>query len=92
MIGVERTATQPDGWRFLVRVSGADGATEHEVTLAKGDCERLAGAALSPEALVEKTFEFLLARESNRAIFRQFDLAIVSRYFPEFEAEIKGRT
>ncbi len=89
MIVVERTATVPDGWGFDVRVSEADGQTEHHVTVARHDYERLTGLAVPPEVLVEKTFDFLLAREAKYAILRQFDLAVVARYFPEYETELR---
>ena len=89
MIEVERSATVPDGWGFTVRVKEADGQTEHEVTLGRGEYERLTGLTVRPEVLVEKTFEFLLAHEAKYAILRQFDLTVVARYFPEFETEVK---
>ncbi len=89
LIEVERTSTVPDGWAFTVRVIEANGQTEHRVTVARADYERLTGLAVHPEVLVEKTFEFLLAREAKYAILRQFDLAVVAHYFPEYETELK---
>jgi len=88
VIDVERTSTVPDGWAFLVRVSEADGQTEHRVTVARADYERLTNLAVLPEVLVHKTFEFLLARERKEAILRQFELMVVATYFPEFETEL----
>ena len=89
MIEVERTATIPDGWAFVVRVSDDEGQTEHQVTLARADWQRLTGQAVQPEALLERTFEFLLRHESKEGILRQFDLMVVARYFPDFEADLK---
>jgi len=89
MIDVERISTAPDGCLFRVRVNEADSQTEHRVTVAQTDFERLTGSVVSPEHLVRRTFEFLLAREPKESILHQFDLSVVERYFPEFEAEVK---
>ncbi len=43
------------------------------------------------ERLVYETFAFLLEREPRSSILRAFDLTEVSRYFPEFEAEMAHR-
>src|SRR5207247_472207 len=39
--------------------------------------------------LVRRSFEFLLAREPNNAILREFDLSTIERYFPEYAREIR---
>ena len=49
------------------------------------------GAATSPEDLVRASFEFLLERERKESILRQFELPMISRYFPDFEDTIKRR-
>ncbi|MDX2343195.1 MAG: hypothetical protein QNL12_05390 [Acidimicrobiia bacterium] len=38
--------------------------------------------------LVEKSFEFLLERESNTSILSSFELPVIDRYFPEYETTI----
>ena len=38
---------------------------------------------------MERTFDFLLAREQASQILKSFELADVARYFPEFDAEIR---
>jgi hypothetical protein len=43
------------------------------------------------ERLVRETFVFLLEREPRSSILTVFDLTVVARYFPEFEAEIARR-
>jgi hypothetical protein len=40
---------------------------------------------------VEESFRFLLEREPKESILRRFNLTVISRYFPEYEREIKGR-
>ena len=89
MIKVERTSTVPDGWGFRVSVIEGQGETEHRVTVSRADYERLTALAVLPEVLVQKTFDFLLIREPEESILRQFDLGIVAQYFPDFEREIR---
>jgi hypothetical protein len=40
---------------------------------------------------VRRSFEFLLEREPKESILARFDLSVISRYFPEYEDEIKRR-
>jgi hypothetical protein len=90
-IEVEQTSEVPDGWGFLVRVADEKSRTEHRVTVARADYQRLTGQAVPPGVLLQKTFEFLLEREPKESILRQFDLSMVSRYFPEFDRELRRR-
>ena len=48
------------------------------------------GRIETPEELIEKSFQFLLARESNTMILARFDLPLIGRYFPEYERTIGG--
>ena len=89
VIDVQQTATAPDGWAFLVRVTEEGSQTEHRVTLARADYERLTHRTVPPEVLLGKTFEFLLTRERKKAILREFELTVVMHYFPEFETELR---
>ena len=41
--------------------------------------------------LVKNSFEFLLAREPNTSILREFDLSIISAYFPDYELEMRHK-
>lgn len=63
-------------------------ATRHTVTLTPEYWQRLTGGRVPAETLVEKSFEFLLERESNTSILRSFDLPVIQRYFPEYERTI----
>jgi hypothetical protein len=80
-----------DASHFRVRVIEAGSESAHQVTLDPKDCARLAGATAEPEKLIRKSFEFLLEREPKESILRRFDLSAISRYFPEYEREIKKR-
>jgi hypothetical protein len=91
-IDVRCTAT-PTGWRCVVTIDDGRGTTSHDVTVAAEDATDLAAAAegADVERLVYETFAFLLEREPKESILRAFDLTVVGRYFPEFEAEIRSR-
>jgi hypothetical protein len=82
--------TGGDPMRFDVTVREGDATTEHDVTVSEADLERL-GAGRSPEAFVNACFAFLLRREPKESILSSFDLAVIGRYFPEFEREIADR-
>ena len=83
---------QPSGWLYTVQVAEPNGQTRHSVTLSHGDfAELTSGKQTTPLELVKKSFEFLLERESKNQILRQFDLPIISRYFPEYPTEIRKR-
>ncbi|MGA7979454.1 MAG: hypothetical protein WCA32_04410 [Chromatiaceae bacterium] len=58
------------------------------VTLSRSCYEKLTGKRVTPEVLVEKSFELLLERESNASILRSFELPVIGRYFPEYETTI----
>ena len=76
--------------RFDVTVR-SNSVTMHRVTLTKEYYEKLTAGAVTAEELVEKSFEFLLAREPNTSILSEFDLIAISKYFPDYEPEIKSK-
>jgi hypothetical protein len=80
-----------DASRFRVRVTDAGSESAHQVTLNPKDKTRLAGQAVEPETLIRKSFEFLLEHEPKESILSRFDLSVISRYYPEYEGEIKKR-
>jgi hypothetical protein len=80
-----------DRLKFRVRIIEAGSATTHDVTVSPGDYAKLAGDKIQPEELVRRSFEFLLEREPKESILARFDLSVISRYFPEYEREIKRR-
>jgi hypothetical protein len=63
--------------------------TSHLVTVFPEYWQKLTGGTVPAEKLVEKSFEFLLERESNTSILREFDLPKIQRYFPEYEQTIR---
>jgi hypothetical protein len=77
--------------RFHVSVEEDGSSTRHDVSVSPGDLERLAGGYDTPEAFVRACFGFLLEREPKESILGSFDVSVIGRYFPEFEATI-GRS
>ena len=63
--------------------------TSHMVTVFPEYWQKLTGGTVSPEKLVEKSFEFLLEREPNTSILAAFDLPKIQRYLPEYENTIR---
>ena len=85
------TSERADGYEFDVRVQEGTTETQHTVTLRQTDYDRLTGGRVSADRLVTESFRFLLEREPKESILRSFDLTVISRYFPEYEREIKRR-
>lgn len=79
------------GWLCLVRVREGPFATEHRVAVASAELARLDPAAADPERLVRAAFAFLLEREPASSILRSFDLPVIGRYFPGWEADVRTR-
>jgi hypothetical protein len=81
------------GWTCFAAIRTRDGlVSEHEVRVASDDLSRLAPGAHDPARLVELSIAFLLEREPPTSILRTFDLTVIKRFFPEYEAEIRART
>jgi hypothetical protein len=76
---------------FHVCVKESGSESQHLVTLSQKDYQRLSGGKVEPIELIKRSFEFLLAREPKESILSKFDLPLISRYFPEFERELKRR-
>ncbi len=76
-----------DGW--IARVTVRDRVTTtHTVKISAAEHARYGDGEVTD--LVRRSFEFLLARESNTSILREFDLSAIERYFPEY-AEAMAR-
>ena len=75
---------QKDTETFEVMVREAT-TTTHMVTVSQDYYQKLTGGKVTPETLIEKSFEFLLERESNTMILSRFDLPVIGNYFPEYE-------
>ena len=64
--------------------------TKHIVLLTNEYYDNLTKKKISKKKLLEYSFQFLLHREPNTSILSFFELNIISKYFPEYENEIKN--
>ena len=74
--------------RYQVVISEGRGETRHHVTMSREMCKRLTAGKHTPKRCVEAAFRFLLDREPKESILGQFDVKVISSYFPEFEREL----
>jgi hypothetical protein len=88
-ISVHLSSEDPSVFRLSVRVREGGGETNHEVTLGRALLARL-GPGESAESFVRRSFAFLLEREDKESILQRFDIAVIGRYFPEYERVIAG--
>jgi len=64
--------------------------TQHKVRLSNKVYKKLTGLKITEIELIKSSFEFLLERESNQSILREFNLEIIESYFPEYPSLIKN--
>lgn len=74
--------------RFSVTVSEEGSSSRHTVSLDEAYYHRLTNGKISEEELIKRSFDFLLRRESKESILSQFNLKVISTYFPEYEKQI----
>jgi hypothetical protein len=86
MISVSSQPT-PGGWACLVMVTANGHSRTHRVFVSESDLQRW-GRGEEVARLVQRSFQFLLAREPLTAILPRFRLEDVERYFPEYPALI----
>ena len=87
MIEVQREASGEE-LAFMVTVREGASNTLHHVTMTPALAKRLGSDRATPEQCVEAAFRFLLDREPKESILSAFDVAVIARYFPEFDREI----
>ena len=66
-----------------------DGEVTHHLVHVQPAELRRWGGGRGPEALVRRSFEFLLQRESKESILMEFDLSVIPRYFPDYDQAIR---
>ena len=86
-----RAEPKGEDWVCEVNVDHAGQHTTHTVTVRRADLQRWAGGTerADVESLLAKSFDFLLEREPPSSILSSFDISVIRRYFPEFDAAFK---
>ena len=75
----------------LFKVSIKDNIdTCHLVTLKDEIFQKLTQEKITKEKLINFSFEFLLKKEKNTQILREFELQVISEYFPDYIENIKS--
>jgi len=82
--------TKIDKDLFEVCIENAS-STSHRVSLTDHYYQQLTNQLIPKKRLIEWAFEFLLKRESNTMILKEFDLPVIQSYFSSFENEMKDR-
>lgn len=85
-IKVKEIQNQPNTICEVV-VKEGNSQTSHKVTVPDELYQKLTNGKISKVDCVKSAFRFLLDREPKESILRQFDLPVISHYFPEFEKE-----
>ena len=87
------SATLVDLYTYEVVVEGSEAVSEtrHRVKLSPEYYRKLCGGTITHEWLISQSFKFLLEREPNTSILKEFDLEVIAQYFPEYEEEISSR-
>ena len=83
----EIIVTSPSKEVYQVKVFGKT-ETVHSVSMTDLDYQRFTGGRKPKEQFVVFAFKFLLKREENTSILREFAICKISEYFPEFEKEV----
>ena len=80
-----------EGAAYIADVTVTDRAvTSHRVRVSLPERDKYGGPNADVAGLVRRSFEFLLAREKNTSILREFSLSTIERYFPEYATEMRA--
>ena len=74
--------------KFEITVK-ADKLTKHVVTVTDQMLFNLTNNKISKEELLNFSFNFLLEREANTSILSEFDIIVISKYFPEYISKVE---
>ena len=75
---------------FLVKVLENDSETSHKVNVSDKNLKYLTNNKINKKELIKLSFEFLLKREPKESILAEFDIMVISTYFPEYKNELKN--
>jgi len=72
---------------FDVIVEENNTSSKHKVTMSKDFYNNLK-TSKEPKEVIQVSFNFLLSKESKEQILPQFDITVISHYFPDFEKHL----
>jgi len=78
-----------EGYNFDVYVKDPDSTTTHKVDMSESQYQELTKGRISPEVLIERSFQFLLSKEPKESILPVFNIVDIMRFFPEYKDRIK---
>jgi hypothetical protein len=86
-----RCEPRDGSWTCEVSVEDTAQKTSHTVSVTGADLARWGRGddQAAVEDLVQRSFAFLLEREPPGSILRRFDLAVIQRYFPEYDLQLR---
>ena len=90
LIHIKTETEAPRGWTFAVEVLDNGQTRDYTVTLNWSDYDFWSHGRVAPEKVIDAAFRFLLEREPAASILPQFDCALIRRYFPEVDSELKN--
>lgn len=88
MIHIQHTR-KGDPNEFKVTVKEKFGETNHQVTMDRSTYLKLTDGKVSEDRCIFAAFEFLLEREPKESILTEFDISLISSFFPSFESDLK---
>ncbi len=77
-------------YQFEVEVEENTDKSTHLVTMSSEFYQNL-NTQQSPAEVIKESFKFLLEREPKESILSEFDVKIISNYFPEYQAKLKEK-
>lgn len=87
-IKVQQIQADPS-WKFNAEIVENKSSSRHRVCMSKdfyGDLQ----TTKEPWEVITRSFEFLLEREPKESILAEFDVSIISHYFPEYLDNLKS--
>ena len=61
----------------------------HLVTVSDETFQKLKKKKITKRKLINLSFEFLLTKEKNTQILREFEIQVISEYFPDYLEKVK---
>lgn len=79
------------GSEYGVTLTEGSNTTHHRVRVPQHLRDDIGMVDADEERMVRESFDFLLEREQAESILPEFELDVISRYFPEYVDELGTR-